>query len=212
MHDVTAIILAAGKGERLGGRKPLARIGEKTLLQRVAGTFAAAGVEHLLVVTGAFGDEVGAHAHSLGMQVAHNTHFHEGMFSSVCTGVRAVMEAGAALLHPVDTPLLRATTISAVLEAWRATPHPELLLLPCHGGLPGHPPLLGRYHMRAVPQWHGEHGLCGYIDQAAGVRRIAVEDPGIIMDIDTPGDLQNAQTTLERRIRAEKGSHVHTVA
>lgn len=207
-----AVILAAGKGERLGGRKPLARLAGVTLLQHVAGAFMAAGVARLVVVTGAYHDEVAAHALSLGMEVTHNARFEEGMLASVRAGLEAAGEAAAVLLHPVDTPLLRPATIGVLLRAWRAAPQPERLLSPCHQSQPGHPPLLGRRHVQAVRQWRGAQGLGGYIEQATGVEQINVEDAGILLDVDTPQDLHRAQALALSKAGREGGGHASHIA
>jgi choline kinase len=60
----TAIILAAGKGSRLYPRepyKPLCRVGGKPLVDRAIEGLAAAGVGHVIVVTGYGADKVEAH-------------------------------------------------------------------------------------------------------------------------------------------------------
>src|SRR3954464_271120 len=59
--DVTAVILAAGRGARLGGRcKPLVIVGGVPLLQPAAGHPPPAGVRRIVVVVAALDGEVAA--------------------------------------------------------------------------------------------------------------------------------------------------------
>ena len=49
---VGAIVLAAGLSSRLGQSKPLAPLGDKTLLGHCAALFGAVGLKRVAVVTG----------------------------------------------------------------------------------------------------------------------------------------------------------------
>src|SRR4051795_4530764 len=70
---VTAVILAAGRGSRLGfDCKPLAVVGGITLLERAGGTARSAGIERLLVVVASLEGRVASfcHANLRGVEVA----------------------------------------------------------------------------------------------------------------------------------------------
>lgn len=184
---VGAVVLAAGGGRRLGGvAKALLPIGLQTFLARVVALAAAAGVrpDDIVVVVGRpFGDEVGAAARALGAAVVVNPQAERGMASSVALGYAAIAArpVTAALLWPVDHARVDATTVRSLVAAGAG--------IPVHGGRGGHPALVPRARF-------AELAACA--DAADGARgvlrgalaRLAVDDPGVLADVDVPADLR----------------------
>ncbi len=89
---MTAIILAAGVGKRMGpgaGPKCLATIGGKSLLRRTLESLRAVGVEELALVTGFEAEQVAAetraHAGGLKLTVLQNPRYKEGAILSLWT-------------------------------------------------------------------------------------------------------------------------------
>lgn len=187
---VGAVVLAAGAGRRLGGvAKALLPIGGDTFLARVLALATAAGVrlDDIVVVVGPpFGDEVGAAARALGAQVVVNPQPARGMASSVALGFAAIAgrPVTAALLWPVDHARVSSTTLRALVAAGVG--------VPVHGGRGGHPALVARTTFA---------GLAACTDAADGARgvlrgalpRLAVDDPGVLTDVDVPAELPGAE-------------------
>jgi CTP:molybdopterin cytidylyltransferase MocA len=189
-----AVVLAAGQGARLGGvAKALLDAGDRSFLARIVETAAAAGVEpgRIMVVVGApFGDAVAAEAARLGARVAVNPDPARGMASSVAVGF-AALDADArgdvALLWPVDHPAVAADTVARVLAAAADVD----VVVPRHRGRGGHPAAVAR------PVWAA---LAAAADAHAGARTVladprwrrrdlAVDDPGVVRDVDDRADL-----------------------
>jgi molybdenum cofactor cytidylyltransferase len=190
-----AVVLAAGRGQRLGGvAKALLRrpdgAGFLASIQRCAGH---AGVTDLLVVAAEpHRRATEAEAARLGLPVVVNPEPDRGMASSVAIGFAAVAdrwpEAEAALLWPVDHPYVAAETIGALLaEAGAAR-----VVVPVCGGRGGHPTLFGR------DLWPE---LAACTEAPAGARsvleahrqatvRLEVPDPAVTADVDTRADLR----------------------
>jgi CTP:molybdopterin cytidylyltransferase MocA/HD superfamily phosphodiesterase len=190
MDVPSAIVLAAGYSSRMGELKPLAELNGRTMLARAVETFASIGVEDVVVVTGHRGDDVAAAAEALGARPVPNPRFDDGMYTSVQAGAAAVGEGRRFFLLPVDCPLVRPETAGRLARAGAASG--ASVVLPVHGGIPGHPPLLG-------PALRGEI-LAG--EPAGGLRelltgrpdpalRVDVDDPGTVHDADTAGDLEH---------------------
>ena len=185
---ITAVVLAAGEGRRMGAPKVSARLPDgRTFLQAVLATVRAAGVDEVRVVVGP-----GTQASADDATLVLNPRPEAGMLSSVRAGVRAA-PAGtrALLLWPVDHPHVRAATVRRLIEAHAHTGAP--VVVPVHGGRRGHPTLFDAALLpelleapddvgaRAVVHAH-EQELC----------ELAVEDAGVIADLDTPADLETA--------------------
>jgi choline kinase/phosphatidylglycerophosphate synthase len=86
---VTAVILAAGEGSRLGQpSKPLARVAGLTLLERAVATLRAAGIEHVIVVVGHAKEEIARFVHSRALDVVlvENERFDAGNGASAVAG------------------------------------------------------------------------------------------------------------------------------
>jgi molybdenum cofactor cytidylyltransferase len=197
--EVVVVILAAGAGRRLGGTaKALLSLGplpepDGTFLAHLAATAAEAGAGRSVVVVGPpHGARVAAEALRLGLEVADNPEPERGMGSSVAIGfehaARRFGAAVAALLWPADH-----ARVSPVTVAWLVNEAgPGAILVPTWRGRGGHPTAFGR------ELWADLAG-CGALPRGARsllerradrVRRIEVADPGVVADVDRPGDLR----------------------
>jgi molybdenum cofactor cytidylyltransferase len=192
---IAAVILAAGAGTRMGGvakamvRRPASKAGpgaDRTFLECVVATCREVGlVDGVVVVGPPFGEAVAAHARSLGLRVAVNADPARGMASSVGLGFTALAELGkdsaeAAWLWPVDHPDVRSDTLRSLIAA--VADHE--VVVPHFEDRGGHPPLIRRV---LWPQMAGcataDDGARGVIARSV-VRRLAVDDPGVVRDID----------------------------
>jgi molybdenum cofactor cytidylyltransferase len=87
----------------------------KPFVRQVAETGLKAGLNPLIVVTGAFSDEVKAALKGLDMQIVHNPDWAQGQSSSVKAGLaRIPKEAGGAVFLVVDQPQLPASLLQAL--------------------------------------------------------------------------------------------------
>lgn len=183
-----AVILAAGAGRRLGGAaKALLRDADNlSFLEVVASRARRAGVTEIAVVVGPpYGDEVAAEAERLNLDVVRNPNPERGMASSVALGFAHLIETGAAdaaLLWPVDHAAVTGDTVAAVLAA------DSVIAVPTYGGRGGHPTLF------RAPVWPELVACAGAPDgarsvvrsEAGRVIRFAVDDPGVVADVDVP--------------------------
>lgn len=188
MPELSAIILAAGYSSRMGALKPLLDLGGRTLLERATRTFAAIGIDDIVVVVGHRGDEVGAAAEACGARTAANPRYDVGMYSSVQAGVAAVPEGRSVFLLPVDCPLVRPETAGRVARA--AARHGAEVALPVYDGASGHPPLLGPALRADILQTAPPGGLRELLSgRREPPLRVQVDDPGVAQDADTRSDL-----------------------
>jgi CTP:molybdopterin cytidylyltransferase MocA len=202
LSSAVAVILAAGAGRRVGGvaKALLRRADGTTLLEAVVTCARAAGVSGCIVVVGPPHDAVtSAEAARLGVPVAHNPEAHLGMSSSVATGFAHLLAdapdaAGDApmlgLLWPVDHAAVQPGTVRTIIQACAT----DGAAVPTYQGRGGHPAGFGRGLWPALATCTGApQGARSVLHELARTApdhlvRIAVDDAGVIADIDTPED------------------------
>lgn len=193
--SVAGIVLAAGEGKRLGGNKALLEIGGITSLERVATCMLGAGCDPVVIVGGAEAERVREAASRLGVQFALNTNWRTGQFSSLKTGVSAVLsERKTAVVVPgavvalVDHPLVKKETYQVLAGTFRR--FPGRIVIPTHQDRRGHPVVLPLGLMTEILDSPDGMNLRDVIRKRENlVLEQAVDDIAILKDIDTAMDL-----------------------
>jgi molybdenum cofactor cytidylyltransferase len=185
--EVVGVVLAAGRGDRMGRRKQLLAYRGGTLLGRAVAEAEASSLDRVVVVLGASADEVEA---SLALEraiVVRNPDFTRGNLSSLRTGVEA---AGAheAVVHLVgDMPGVDAGLIDEVVEAWRRNPRP--LAVTRYRDRIAHPFVLGAATTANLGDLEEPKAIWRLIEASPDVLTIQVDRDGPV-DVDTPGDYE----------------------
>ncbi len=186
---IEAIVLAAGKGERMGTVKPLVAIDGEPALARVVEALKGAGVKRIIVVLGYAQEQVRAGVKLEECVVAVNDDYETGMASSLKLGVGLLSErADGFLITHADMPYVEEATIRAVLARARTGAR---IAAPSYQGVRGFPVYLdAAYKSELIATLIGEVGARDFI--AANAREltlIEVADPGAVTDIDRPQDV-----------------------
>jgi CTP:molybdopterin cytidylyltransferase MocA len=188
------VILAAGRGRRMGSTKQLATITsfgiEKPL---VAAAYDAIKpiCDDMVVVLGHEADTVAA---ALGDRLFHRaTSIPDNpMFESIRAGLRMAQnldDAAVVVLQPGDQPHVQRTTLDALVEASRR--HDTKAVIPQFGRAGGHPALIPPNIAQLLIEGDCPRGLSEFwLKQAELCFRVAVNDSAVVKDIDTPADLQ----------------------
>ena len=183
---IAAIVLAAGSSTRMGLPKASLPTGAggPTFLATIGRLLGDAGIKEVKVVVAP-----GTHPSSPDLVV--NPDPAAGMLSSVQCGVRALSKtADAFLLWPVDHPLVKSTTLGALLAAYRETGAP--IVVPIHGGIRGHPAL---FAARVIPEILAADPAVGareVVRAHADCALLPIDDPGTVTGINTPEDYKLA--------------------
>lgn len=183
------VLLAAGRGRRLGGRKqfhpwPTAD-GEKPL---VAAAFDAVApvCDAMVVVLGHLADEVTV---ALGEREFHTVQSDPDapMFDSIRAGIQAALQEdpeATVLLQPGDHPEVRPATLEQLLTL--SGKHPNRAIIPEYQGRGGHPALIPAEIAQRLLTTDCPQGLGQYwSDHADLCLRASVEDGSVVRDIDT---------------------------
>jgi molybdenum cofactor cytidylyltransferase len=189
---VEAILLAAGESRRMGYPKPLLRIGPDTFLEVLARAILQS-VNRLIVVIGAHREAVRA-AIPADARIAavENPDYLRGQLSSIKAALPQIgREAGAAMIHLADHPMVQPETFCAVVDEFRRGGKP--IVIARHDGRRGHPVLFARElfaELAAAPEEQGARAVVAR--DPARVAYVDVDDAGILTDLDTPEDLARA--------------------
>ena len=115
-----------------------------------------------------------------------------GMGHSIAAGVGASGDADGWLIVPADMPLMKPESMLAVAQALEAYP----VAYAQHRGRQGHPVGFSAELFSELVDLHGDEGarriVARYPSQA-----VEVDDPGVLVDVDTVEDLQ--------RVKAQAG-------
>ncbi len=193
---VAAIVLAAGVSSRMGEPKPLLRLGDKPLLAHVLERLRDSDVGEIVVVLGAQADRILGELPLEGTRVAFNPDFAQGMSASIRAGLAAVSDRSEAFLLVLgDQPFVSSATFNALIARHEAT-HARVLI-PTYQGVRGNPVLLHRSLSSEVESISGDVGCRGVVaEHAAEVVEVPVEDPGVLLDLDTPEDVARVRAAL----------------
>ncbi len=193
-----AIVLAAGASQRMGRPKPLVSVGGRTLLARVLATLRTSHVGAIEVVLGSDAEQIRRAVALNGVTVVENPDFAQGMSSSLRAGVRALPpSASHALIVLADQPFVTAKTVDRLVQ--RATSGDGRIFIPTYRGVRGNPVL---FDARLAPEVDAIRGDVGCRDMFPNhpheIREVEVDDPGILIDLDTPAEL----SAIERASRS----------
>ena len=178
----TIIVLAAGRGERFtasGGNthKLAALLAGKPVLQHVLDAVRASGLPH----------------HVVQADVSR-----PGMGDSIADGVRATPDATGWLVLPGDLPLVRSGTLRAVADALRQ----HAVVMPAYQGVRGHPVGFSATCRDQLLALKGNQGAAPVVLAQSAMNSVAVlalDDVGVVTDIDTLDDLARAEKLLAVR-------------
>jgi molybdenum cofactor cytidylyltransferase len=175
---IGAVVLAAGSSSRMGTPKAdLPTPDGATFLEAILATLGGAGIGAVRVVVAP-----GA-AHATSSVI--NPDPARGMLSSVQCGLRALpQDCEAVLVWPVDHPLVTAATVISMIEAFVAGNPP--VVVPSHGGRRGHPVLFAGRVLPELLRADPREGARAVVHAHDDRLELAVPDPGVVTDVDTP--------------------------
>ena len=199
---LAALILAAGCSTRMGQFKPLMPIAGTTVVAQVAAMFRAAGIERVAVVTGHCAEQIEPVVRRIGATVVRNPDYQQGMYSSIQAAIRAEAalspRVDACFVMPVDIPLVRPQSVTALAQAFAA--HRAPITYPRFNGRRGHPPLVSNALFAEILAGKGESGLRELLRKhQPDSADVDVLDEGVLLDMDTPEDYAQLVGLAERR-------------
>ncbi len=197
---VSGVVLAGGASRRMGTPKAGLLHDGRTFLACAIAALHDAGVVDVVVVAGHAPDAVRASLpRDRSATLLCNPAPHRGQLSSLKVALAAQLDAldpaAATVVALVDHPAVRPATVATLVAAWRASPDAAIVVA-SHGGERGHPVLFARSVWRELLATPDELGARAVVRaSSARVRVVEVDDPGILIDVDTPDDLRRLRAT-----------------
>jgi CTP:molybdopterin cytidylyltransferase MocA len=192
--ELVGIVLAAGGGSRFGGRKQLAPLGGRPMLEHVLETMSRARLDRVLVVLGSDEAEIRERVELHGAEPVSSPDWRQGQARSLSAGIEAAGGAAAVLVALGDQPGLSHRAIDAVLAARGG----ELdAVRAVYGGVPGHPVLIER---RLFGRLIGATGDVGARAVISAARHLDLDCDGL----GDPADVDTREAL--RKLEAGPGS------
>lgn len=184
---IVGILLAAGRGTRFGSHKLLYRMSDGTPMAVAALRNLAQGVDRVVAVVRPDDHELIRLLQQEPARILPCSNAALGMGASLACGVRDESEADGWLVALSDMPYVPATVARALTDQLNAG---AALVAPTYQGQRGHPVGFNRAFYAKLAALTGDRGARHLLDQYGGqLRLIAVAEPGILRDIDTPEDI-----------------------
>ena len=193
---VVGILLAAGRGSRFdptGARYKLLQAlpnGEPVALASARALMAA--VPRVIAVVREDDADTAGLLRGLGCEVVACADADSGMAASLACGVRHAQEAQGWLIALADMPYVQPATMAALaaaLTGGSAGQGAADIAAPWYEGRRGNPVAFGRKHLPALLALQGDQGARGILKNHP-VQELALDDPGVLQDIDTPSDIK----------------------
>ena len=187
---IGGLILAAGGGSRFGGRKQLAELDGRPLLEHAIDAMREVpAIERILVVLGSSAEEISRRVNLEGVETVVCEEWEEGIAASLRAGVEALSDCESIVLTLGDQPFITPQVIAAIADY---APSPAPAARATYEGRPGHPVLIKRELYGQVLALRGDEGARDLL-AAAGALELEAAHLCSPRDIDTPADLERAR-------------------
>jgi molybdenum cofactor cytidylyltransferase len=192
---IRALLLCGGAAVRFGGAKLLASLPDDPVPIGVrAARSLVEGAGNALAVVRPRDDALAVALREAGCEVLVSPDAVRGLGASLAAGVRESGAAAGWLVALGDMPLIRPATHRAVAGA---IGRGARLAAAVDGtGRRGHPVAFSRALYPELAALDGDEGARGVVlRHAANLEAVPVDDAGIFLDFDTPGDIERASLT-----------------
>jgi molybdenum cofactor cytidylyltransferase len=186
----------------MGRAKQLLPLGGTTVLAQTIENVRSAGLDEILLVLGASAEAIGQQLPRVlieGLKVVFNHAYGQGMASSLREGLSQVdPRSDAALIILGDQPFIQPQTLHQIIDGYRGAR--AQIVIPSYQGSRGNPVLLDRSLFSEVMALEGDTGCRAiFASHLDAILKVEVEDPGILLDIDSLEDYERAKQLSIRK-------------
>lgn len=188
-----ALLLSGGASSRFGGSpKALASAGERSVVRRMVQVSRSQDYSPIVVVVGPHRIAIAHELRDLPVEIVDSEEWFEGRTASVQAGLRAIPDDSDVMMWPVDHPFVSSRTLDR-LETVREHDPLAVWFIPTFDGRGGHPILWKPEVRMDLLQLRPDAPLRALLPEfGPQVRRVAVDDPGVLASIDTPEEYRTS--------------------
>jgi molybdenum cofactor cytidylyltransferase len=196
---ISAVILAAGKSDRMGAAKLLLPYGRTTIIETVIERVVSSKVDRTAVVLGSHWRTLKELIKKYPVLTAVNLRFKQGMLSSIQRGIAALpQDCRAAVIVLGDQPDIGTGVINRLIDAYHR--NDKGIVVPVYGENRGHPVLIDLKFREEIAVLNPEIGLRELLHRhPEEILEVRAPDSCILLDIDTPADYQKALEIKKKR-------------
>ncbi|MEL6458544.1 MAG: nucleotidyltransferase family protein [Cyanobacteria bacterium J06621_15] len=196
MKNIGLIILAAGKASRMGKSKQLLAYQGNNLISHAIKTGLNSNCKSVVVVLGAYAEEIKLEIDKLPVQIIENADWETGMSSSIRAGINAIQQSNfnldAVIIALADQPLISETVFNQLIEKYRETKNK--IIAAAYDDIVGVPALFDKNFFSELMNIEGDRGAKALIRKYRDeVLTIPVAEAAI--DIDTKDDYEKLLNT-----------------
>ena len=194
--DIHAVLLAAGRSERMGrNNKLLLTVDGIPLVRKSAISILNSNVTSMTVVTGFDENKIVNALSGLNVNFVKNINFREGLSSSLKAGLANITPTpSAVIICLADMPKIQPEHINQLIENFNPLKGWEICI-PTNNGKRGNPVLIGSRFFPYIFETNGDFGAKQIMKQHSDkIVEVEIGTSDIHFDIDTQDEYENFTT------------------
>ena len=195
--DIHAVLLAAGRSERMGrNNKLLLNVDGIPLVRKSAINILNSNVTSITVVTGFDENKIVNALSGLNVNFVKNINFREGLSSSLKAGLANITPTpSAVIICLADMPKIQPEHINQLIENFNPLKGWEICI-PTNNGKRGNPVLIGSRFFPYIFETSGDFGAKQVMKQHSDkIVEVEIGTSDIHFDIDTQDEYENFTTS-----------------
>ncbi len=183
--DLSCIVLAAGKSSRMGSsNKLLLPFKGKEIIKHTIENIIHQGFFEIIVVSGWQSQELENVLSEYPLTIVHNHEYLDGQSTSLKKALDSISDKTLGAFFVLgDQPLVKKDTIKDLMNSFLE--NPNCLVAPYYNGQRGNPVVIPRRLFAVLNNLQGDKGARGLFLDQDSIIKLLVDDPGVILDIDT---------------------------
>jgi molybdenum cofactor cytidylyltransferase len=203
---VASIVLAAGRSSRMGERhKLLAQVGGASLVARVVDAALQSNLMSTSVVVGHRAHDLERELLGKDVTLVNSPNYERGLAESLKAGLASLaVRIDGVMILLADMPFVAGEHINALADEFNRARGIKIVV-PVWEGRRGNPVIWPARYIPKMMTLRGDEGARSILQACAesDVIRVIMSSDAVVIDVDTPAQLDAAQARYETRLRRE---------